>query len=208
MGNSRFLETMVVASISCIAATGCSHMNNTEAGALLGSGLGAATGAIIGHQTGHKGTGALIGAAAGGIGGALIGNAEDAREERDGAIAQAAYTEQARRADQLALTNRDVIDMAGSGVSDQIIINSIQNRGGRFDTDPQTIIALDQCGVSDEVIQVMQRCKGPTVVAAPPTVYVERPVETVIVTPAPRRHVIVAPHPRRRRVIYRHHRHW
>jgi len=47
---------------------------STEKGAVVGGGLGAGTGAIIGHQSGHTAAGALIGAAVGGLGGALIGH--------------------------------------------------------------------------------------------------------------------------------------
>jgi len=46
----------------------------TEGGALAGGALGAGTGAIIGHQTGHTGEGALIGGAVGAVSGGLIGH--------------------------------------------------------------------------------------------------------------------------------------
>ena len=69
-----------------------------------------------------------IGAATGALAGGLIGNADDAREERDAALAQANYEHQARIAQQYALTNSDVARMTQSGVSDSVIAGSIQSR--------------------------------------------------------------------------------
>ena len=48
-------------------------------GAVLGGALGAATGAIIGHQSGKQGEGALIGAGVGALTGALVGDQVDER---------------------------------------------------------------------------------------------------------------------------------
>ena len=84
-------QNSLVAAILGLALAGCQNMNNTQSGALLGTGLGATTGAIIGNASGHAGGGALIGAAAGALAGGLVGNAEDAREERDVAVAHAQY---------------------------------------------------------------------------------------------------------------------
>lgn len=50
--------------------SGCT---TTQKGAGIGGVIGAGTGAIIGHQSGHTKEGALIGAGAGALGGALIG---------------------------------------------------------------------------------------------------------------------------------------
>lgn len=49
----------------------------TQEGAVLGGGIGAGTGAIIGHQSGDAGEGALIGAGIGAITGAIIGHEID-----------------------------------------------------------------------------------------------------------------------------------
>ena len=60
---------------------GCA--NDTQTGALLGAGVGALGGAIIGNNAGgHGATGALIGAGAGAAGGALIGNASDNKKRK------------------------------------------------------------------------------------------------------------------------------
>lgn len=49
----------------------------TQKGAVAGGGIGAGTGAIIGHQSGHAGEGALIGGAIGAITGTIIGHEVD-----------------------------------------------------------------------------------------------------------------------------------
>jgi hypothetical protein len=51
--------------------TGCTA---TQQGSLMGGGIGAASGAIIGHQVGKQGEGALIGGAIGALTGALVGD--------------------------------------------------------------------------------------------------------------------------------------
>lgn len=172
---------------------GCSSMNHTEAGAANGAGLGAVTGAIIGSHSGNSGAGALIGAATGGLAGSLIGNAEDAREERDVAIAQANHERMARA----AIKNSDVIQMSHSGVSDSVIMGAIRSQGGAFDLNPQTIISLKQQGISDPLIEFMQQhnfvsAAEPIVVKHRPTTVVTQP-SVVYVTPRPRRRY-VRPH--------------
>ena len=52
-----------------------------EKGALVGGGLGAATGAIIGAATGNPGAGAAIGGALGTVGGGLVGDQLQRREQ-------------------------------------------------------------------------------------------------------------------------------
>jgi outer membrane protein OmpA-like peptidoglycan-associated protein len=65
---------------------GCSDMNRTQKGAVIGAGAGAAAGGLIGHAAGSTAAGLLIGAAVGGVAGAFIGNYMDkqaAEIERD-----------------------------------------------------------------------------------------------------------------------------
>lgn len=150
-----------------------------QSGALLGTGLGATAGALIGSQSGHAGAGALIGAAGGLVTGALAGDAADARVERDQALAQAQY-ERYARASSNQLTAYDVVAMSQSGVSDEVIISSIRSRGVGFDGDPATIIELNHAGVSPNVIRAMQNNAG-----SPAPLIVERPV---IYTPPPPRY--------------------
>ncbi len=167
------------------ALGGCASYGNTEAGALVGTGLGATTGAIIGSESGHAGGGALIGAAAGALAGGLAGNAVDAREERDAAVAQAQYHQAQAQAAQQAMTSFDVVDMVRAGVSDEVIISTLHSRGCRFSNDPQSIIQLKGQGVSDRVIQAMQSSPS---AATPPVIYAGprgAPPPAVIVTPPP-----------------------
>lgn len=168
---------------------GCRQFGNTEAGALVGTGLGATTGAVIGAGSGHAAGGALIGAATGAIAGGLVGNAADAREERDAAIAHAEYSQAQANAARQALTTGDVIHMTQQGVGDGVIVGAIQSRGCRFSGDPQDIIQLKQAGVSDRVIQAMQTSPAVPAMAAPSPAVVygapAPPPPVVVVAPRP-----------------------
>lgn len=153
--------------------SGCANMNNTQAGAVAGTGLGAVTGAIVGEATGHPGAGALIGAATGAVAGGLVGNAEDAKEERDAAVAHAQYEHARNQAIAQAVTESDVIIMTRNNVGDDVIINSLRTRGCRWDSSPDSVIRLKHEGVSDRVIQAMQNTGIRPVVAGsvPPPAY-------------------------------------
>lgn len=141
--------------VSVLPLSGC--QNNTQTGAALGTGVGALAGTIVGHQVGNKGAGALIGGLAGGLTGAAVGNAKDVREERDAAQARAASLHANQQAAQRALTNSDVITMAQNGLNDEIIINAIRTRGGRFRTNSEALIAMQNQGVSNRVMMEVQR---------------------------------------------------
>jgi hypothetical protein len=188
--------------LACLVGSGCESTPNTAGGAILGTGLGAVTGAIIGSATGrgNAAAGALIGAAAGGAGGAMLGHAEDARQERDQAIAQAQYAREARAAEMAALSNTDIVYMTRNGLSDQVIVGSIRSRGGRFDTTPEGIIELKKSGVSDHVVQVMQATPPPAATVPPPMV-VPGPYYAggVVVAPPPPVGIYVGPSWRGRR---------
>lgn len=161
---------------------GCAGMNHAQEGALLGTTIGALAGGVIGHQSGNAGAGAVLGGAAGMIGGSLVGDAEDAREERDWAIRQAAY----ERSAEPPLSNADLIYMAQNGLSDDVILEAVRSRGGRFDVEPTALVQLKQSGVSDAVIAEVQR-QGGRVIA--PVVATGRPrvvyVEPYYYRPAP-----------------------
>ncbi len=203
---------MVLGLFAAAAGTGCHSMSHAEHGALVGSGLGAGAGAIIGHGSGNSGAGALIGAATGALAGGLIGNAEDARQERDAAIAYASHAEYERQVALQSMTNQDVIRMTHSGVSAPVIIGTIRDRGGRFDLSPDAIIMLKQQGVSDDVVTAMQLAGPPAVAPSAPVpvpVFVEPPPPpgpTVIVRPAPR--IYIGPGRRHRWRHRHHHHHW
>jgi outer membrane protein OmpA-like peptidoglycan-associated protein len=69
--------------IVAIAAVlgGCSSLNPTQRGAVIGAGAGGAVGAAVGAATGSTARGAIIGAAVGGVAGAVIGAQMD--KQRD-----------------------------------------------------------------------------------------------------------------------------
>jgi uncharacterized protein YcfJ len=157
------------------ACAGCHPQNHAEENALVGSTAGALLGGIIGHQSGHTGDGAVLGAMAGGLTGAIVGDAQD---ERDEAIAHAAYVESAK-----AVTNFDLVRMTQSGVSDDVIINTVKAQGGRIDLSPDAVIALKANGVSDHVVLEIQKAAQ-----APP------PPEYVVTSPPPPPGVVVV-HP-------------
>jgi uncharacterized protein YcfJ len=69
------LKKSVAALFAVSLIAGC--QNDAGNGALIGGGVGALAGGIIGHQSGHTGAGALIGGAVGAGSGALIGHASD-----------------------------------------------------------------------------------------------------------------------------------
>src|SRR5881409_884304 len=78
-------KTFFLLGVSFLAAfvllASCSQpLGTREKGALVGGGLGAATGAIIGAATGNPGAGAAIGGALGAVGGGLIGDQQQKQE--------------------------------------------------------------------------------------------------------------------------------
>jgi outer membrane lipoprotein SlyB len=174
MKTKRLFATAV---LPVLLACGCSSLNNTENGALAGGALGAGTGALIGHATGHTGAGALIGAGVGALSGGLIGHAVDNSEKK--AEAQAVAAQQ-----QHTLGLIDIVQMVQSHVSDDVIIAQIRSTRAVFYLSSQDTIYLKQNGVSDVVVQEMMA----TAYRYPRRVYTTAPAysESVyVVEPAP-----------------------
>jgi hypothetical protein len=179
-----------------LVIAGCRTTSHAQDGALLGAGLGTAAGAIIGSQSGHAAGGALIGALAGAAAGGIAGDAHDARDERDAAIAHTRYQEEAAyQAAKMSVTNYDLIEMADAKLSDQVILNAVQTRGGQFDLSPSAIIELKRHNVSDQVVMAIQQSNGraptsgrysTTIINAPQPVYIAPPAPTVGIVVAPR----------------------
>lgn len=187
-----------------LLATGCRTASHAESGALVGAGVGSALGAVIGHQSGHTPGGAVVGALAGAMVGGLAGDAEDAREERDAAISYSRYREEeaAYHASKIAVTNLDLIDMAEAGLSDRVIVNAVQTRGGQFDLSPSAIIELKRHGLSDSaILSIQQLNRGTPPVRSEPYAYV--PAPTVYIAPRPVVGISVGPRP-----YYRYHGHY
>ncbi len=75
--NNGTLRRVVVAILALTSLSSCASMNAKTKGALLGAGIGAAAGGVIGNQTGSTTRGAIIGAVVGGAAGAIIGHQMD-----------------------------------------------------------------------------------------------------------------------------------
>ena len=158
--SQRIVERFFAGALIVGSCLGCSNMNNTQKGAVVGTAGGAGLGAIIGKQLGNTGAGAAIGAITGLAAGGLIGNAEDDKEQRDNAQRQVAYEQNVRARQARAVSNSDVVNMVQNGIDDSLICNEIRTHGGNFDTSPQAIIYLQRAGVGSPVIQAMQNCRG------------------------------------------------
>ena len=83
----------VAAALILFAGAGCSSMNKSQKGAVIGAGAGGAAGAVIGHAAGSTATGAIIGAVVGGTAGAIIGHqmdkqAQELQQNIPGAVVQ------------------------------------------------------------------------------------------------------------------------
>ena len=144
------------------------------------------TGAIVGGRK-NRGEGALIGAGVGAITGNLLGQSQDRADERRAATGAAVVARANQQAAAMAVTNYDLVGMTRAGVSDDLIISTIRSRGARLDLSPQALIARKQSGVSDRVVLAAQQMGGGSSYAsASPTILTEvPPPPTVIVAPAP-----------------------
>jgi outer membrane protein OmpA-like peptidoglycan-associated protein len=83
----------VAAALILLAGAGCSSLNKSQKGAVIGAGAGGAAGAVIGHAAGSTATGAIIGAVVGGTAGAIIGHqmdqqAQELQQNIPGAVVQ------------------------------------------------------------------------------------------------------------------------
>lgn len=170
--------------LSLLGATLAHAQYNQQRGVVLGGLTGAAAGAIIGENNDEAGAGAAIGGVVGAIAGSMLGNAEDNRSRAYYATQQRqVYAQQQYQATQ-TVGFQDVIAMSRSGVSDDVIITAVQQRGLRRPLEVADIVNLSQNGVCDNVIRAMQQAGAGQVVTSAPVV-VSRPAPAVIVHPAP-----------------------
>ena len=132
---------------------------NTQRGATVGGIAGAVAGAAIGDHNGETGAGAAIGGIIGAFAGGLLGNAEDKQQAYQNQRQYQQSQRQLYEYQRTAVSSQDVIAMTRHGLSEQVIINQIQQRG--VETQPQVadIIALHQQGVSENIITVMQQAR-------------------------------------------------
>ena len=173
----------LLAAASLVGSTGCSTMNNTEKGALVGGGVGSVVGTAIGAATGNPRTGAVVGALGGTALGAIAGNKAD---ERDRAIERAEVREAAPQYASLGLM--DVVNLSRGGTDPEVIVGQIRNTNSSFSLSTTDIEYLTQQGVAPRVIRAMQDSRGrpapQQVIVREAPVIIERPVYPVYGPPA------------------------
>lgn len=126
----------------------CSCETKTGTGALAGGGLGAVVGGAAGG-----GRGALIGGAVGAVAGGLVGASLD---EQDRKVMERSSPRTVDRMDHgEPLTVNDVIKLSQGGVSDDSIIQYMQQRGTTYNLSQAQIRRLQDAGVSQRVINYM-----------------------------------------------------
>lgn len=138
---NKFLAALLLFfTFSCSTKTGT--------GALAGGGVGAVAGGALGG-----GKGALIGGAAGVLAGGLIGAALD---EQDRKVMERTSPRTVDRMDRgEPLTVNDVVKLSQGGVSDDSIINYMQQTGSIYNLSQAQIRRLQDAGVSQRVVSYM-----------------------------------------------------
>ena len=119
-------------------------------GAVIGSILGAGAGYGIGQGSHHGAQGAGIGAAAGAITGAIVGS----QIEKPAAGGQTQESAATYNQNQMSL--QQIVDMSKQGIHEDVIIDKIRLSNSKFTLSADDISYLQQQGVSQRVIGVMQ----------------------------------------------------
>src|SRR5580658_7270163 len=68
---------------------------------------------------------------------------------------QAPGTAPSKNPDPSSMSNDSVLRMHAAGLGDDLIVQTIKTQPGRYDTDPDTLIALKKSGLSDDVLAAM-----------------------------------------------------
>ena len=106
------IKKIAVLTIAAVYLSGCTttdpytgeqKMSNTAGGALIGAGLGAATGLLVGGSATGRRDAALVGAGIGALGGGLIGNYMDSQESELRAQLQGTGVSVTRAGDRIIL---------------------------------------------------------------------------------------------------------
>jgi len=156
---------------------GCQTATGT--GAAAGGAIGAGIGALAGRSPGAALVGGALGAGVGALGGAAVERADDNR-------ARAQHAANVRATTASAPSLPDIVHMAQSNVSDDIIIDKVRASNVVYNLSPDQLVMLKQQGVSDRVVRAMQTgTPRPVVqhVPQPTTVVYER--VPVYMMPAP-----------------------
>ena len=139
---SRFLARLTSLTLATtLVASGCSSLNRTEKGAIIGAGAGGAIGGVIGNQTGSTARGAIIGAAVGGVVGAIIGNQMD---KQAGELAQnipGAKVERVGEGIQVTFESGLLFDFDSDRVRTQAATN-LRNLASSLDKYPNTELLI------------------------------------------------------------------
>ncbi|QDT69647.1 hypothetical protein MalM25_25860 [Planctomycetes bacterium MalM25] len=162
------------------------YRNDTAEGTITGGALGAIAGALIGGSEGKSPEGALIGAGVGALTGNLFGRSKDAADRAQAANGYALTQQANQRAQALAVSNYDLVQMTQAGLGETVILGAIQQRGARLDLSPQGLIDLKRSGVSDRVIVAAQQAATSAgAVVPPPGQALVRPVAPAVVVERP-----------------------
>lgn len=160
-----------------VLSAGCASPYRADQGALIGGLGGAGVGALVGSAVHHPLAGAAVGGLVGTLGGAAVGGSLDEIEARNRAEIEARL---GRPIPVGAATVPDVIAMTHAGVSEEVIVTHVRNRGVAQILTAQDLIYLQQQGVTPRVIQAMQSpppvAVGAVAPAPPPPVIVQQPV--------------------------------
>lgn len=100
---SALAATFLSACTTTDPYTGEQKMSNTAGGAMIGAGLGAVTGLLVGTDARSRRNGALIGAGIGALGGGLVGNYMDSQESELRAQLQGTGVSVTRNGDSIIL---------------------------------------------------------------------------------------------------------
>ncbi|MGC6442927.1 MAG: glycine zipper domain-containing protein [Rubripirellula sp.] len=186
--------TVLLIAISLVTSDAVEAQYNTQRGATVGGLTGAIAGGLIGDHNGNAGAGAVIGGMVGAVTGGLLGEAKDQQEwvRRQQAIIQQSNNQGSLLSPSHlpasnTVTTMDVIEMHLAGLSDELIINQISQRGISNPLTVKEIIELHQRGISENVITALQQAKQnrpvntqPRSVPTPTTYYAPVPSTTTI----------------------------
>ena len=171
------LSALVALGVTVNPAVG---QTQSQKGAVMGGVAGAILGGIAGHQNDETPEGIAIGGVAGAIAGGLLGKAQDNQLNRQRYEFQQAQQVQQQYQVSRAVSISDAIAMSRSGLSPNLIVSQIRSSGVQQEIGVQEVILLHENGVSELVIQEMQRAQlgapSPVVVQrAPAVIYQQRP---------------------------------
>lgn len=182
-GNRAMRRELPILALTLMGLCGAGCATHTGTGALAGSAVGAGAGAAVGSMTGNAGLGALIGSGLGAATGGLVGAGLDENDRRNEARIAAATAKPVEG----PLSVADIVQMSASGISEEVVVSSLQSSDSVFQLTAPEIIQLHNQGVSDRVIQAMldsSRRAATTVVRPGAVVYERAPV--YVVEPPPR----------------------